>query len=227
MGRFIDLTGQKFGRLTVLKKVQSVRYGNTSWKCLCECGNTTITTTGALRSGACKSCGCLHRETASLQGKSSGKHNLTNTRLYRIWTNMKTRCYNKNNKNYERWGARGIYVCDVWKDNFKNFYDWAMSSGYVDGLSIDRIDNSGPYCPENCRWATAGEQARNTRNNKKITYGGITMCEGEWADFLGIDRPTFCYRLKKYSLFVAFTAPVSLSGKELKKYVEKYDNIDN
>lgn len=203
----IDLTGQRFGRLVVLKQTEQKRYGETSWVCLCDCGKQTITTTGSLRSGACRSCGCLHREAAREQGLKSTTHGLTGTRLYRIWANMKTRCYNKRNRNYARWGARGITVCDEWRDNFQAFYDWAMANGYDDDLTIDRIDNDKGYYPENCRWATYEEQANNTRHNTHITFRGETHTLEYWSRHLGIDKTTLHYRLKHLTPEEAFTLP--------------------
>lgn len=220
MVKFIDLTGRVFGRLTVIKRVPNKKAGTTLWECRCICGNKTVTSTSSLKSGLCRSCGCLHREAASQQGKKSATHNKTNTRLYRVWGNMKTRCYNKKNKNYERWGSRGIYVCDAWLHDFQAFYDWAVSSGYGDGKTLDRVDNNGPYSPENCRWATPKEQARNTRKNKYIIYNGEMHLLVEWSEILGIPAPTLCYRLKHFPVEVALSTPVSRSGKVLKRRVK-------
>ena len=204
----IDLTGQRFGRLVVLKQEETLKLGVTRWLCKCDCGEQTVTTTRALRSGLCRSCGCLHREAAREQGLKSTTHGLTGTRLYRIWANMKTRCYNKRNRNYARWGARGITVCDEWRDNFQAFYDWAMANGYDDSLTIDRIDNDKGYCPENCRWATGIEQASNTRKARHITFRGETYTLNEWARRLGIDAVTLFNRLKRLPPEEAFTLPV-------------------
>ena len=217
MGKFIDLTEQSFERLTVIKRVPSKKLGETLWLCSCSCGNTTITSTGRLRAGKCRSCGCLHIESARKQGLASSKHNHTNTRLYRIWSNMKTRCYNKNNKKYSRWGGRGIYVCNEWKNNFEVFYNWAIKSGYAEDKTIDRIDNDGPYSPDNCRWTTFKVQANNTRKNVLITFNGETHTEAEWCNKLGIGRATLCYRLKRYSVEEALTAPVVKGGNTIKK----------
>lgn len=150
-----DLVGRRFELLTVIKYI-----GSSKWICKCICGNLTVVTTSHLNSGHTKSCGCL-------KPGNHKTHNLRKTRLYRIWANMKTRCYNTSDFHFERWGARGITVCDEWKNDFKAFYDWAMSNGYSDDLSIDRIDNDKGYSPDNCRWATAKEQNNNKRNVKK------------------------------------------------------------
>ena len=124
-------------------------------------------------------------------------HGKRKTRLYRIWANIKTRCYNERDPHFERWGNRGITMYAAWKDNFQNFYDWAISHGYKEGLSIDRINNDGNYEPSNCRWATAKEQNRNKRNVKFITYGGKTQTIPEWTKELHLGKETIRERLKR------------------------------
>lgn len=218
MGKFVDLTGKRFGRLTVIERSPSIKLGVTRWLCKCDCGNLTVTTTGRLRNGTCRSCGCLHIESARKQGHACAKHHKTNCRLYRAWSNMKTRCYNKANKSYERWGGRGIYVCDEWLHDFEAFYNWAMSSGYDKHKTLDRIDNDGPYCPSNCRWATPKEQARNTRKNRHITYDGETHTLAEWSEILGVSPSTLCYRLKHYPVEISFTMSVVVGGNEIKRF---------
>lgn len=178
----IDLTGQKFGRLTVISRNGSAG-GKRKWLCECDCGNTTTVTTTDLRSGHTTSCGCFHREVSArtmrdiASGRtgvlnSSYKHGDTGTKLYWVWSTMIQRCENRNNKRYPEWGGRGICVCDEWHD-FSVFRDWAMANGYREGLSLDRVDNDGNYCPENCRWATIQEQNNNKRNNKKNKNEGV------------------------------------------------------
>ena len=125
------------------------------------------------------------------------KHGLRKTRLYRIWANIKTRCYNQNDPHFKRWGARGITVCDEWKNDFKSFYDWSMSNGYSDELTIDRIDNNGNYEPSNCRWVSVYEQNKNKRNVKFITYNGKTQSIVEWTHELGLGKETIRERLKR------------------------------
>ena len=119
------------------------------------------------------------------------------TRLYSIYRNIMTRCYNSNTTNYKRYGGRGITMCAEWKDNFQNFYDWSMSHGYSDDLTIDRIDNNGNYEPLNCRWITVKEQNRNKRNVRFITYGGKTQTIPEWTKELHLGKETIRERLKR------------------------------
>ena len=125
------------------------------------------------------------------------RHGKRHTRLYRIWANIKTRCFNCNDPHYARWGALGITMCEEWKNDFKTFYDWAMNNGYSDELTIDRIDNSGNYEPNNCRWVTIKEQNQNKRNVILLTYNGLTMSCGAWAKKLGTGHDTIRQRYHK------------------------------
>lgn len=163
----IDLTGQRFGRLTVIERDGTDKNGrNVMWLCVCDCGGTTRTTTTHLRNGHAQSCGCLFREKLIEGGEKTRfatTHGKSRTRLYRILTGMKSRCYNPQSHKYPLYGARGITVCDEWKNSFQAFYEWAIANGYSDDLSIDRIDNDRGYSPNNCRWSTVTEQNRNRR----------------------------------------------------------------
>lgn len=176
MRKTIDLTGEKFGRLTVIKRAEDVisdkGVRTKCWECICDCGNKVIVRQAGLRRGTTKSCGCLHRE---ITGNMSRKHGLSNNcgRLYPLWKSIKYRCYCKTSKDYKNYGARGIVMCDEWKNDFKSFYDWAISNGYneektdkgLNILTIDRIDVNGNYEPSNCRFITNAEQAKNKRNS--------------------------------------------------------------
>ena len=169
--KMLDLTNQIFGRLTVIERAANSKCGHVQWLCKCECGNTIITETGSLRQGHTKSCGCLQKDTI---GSMRATHGLSRTRIYKVWQDMKARCYNKNNKFYLAYGARGISVCDEWRNSFESFNEWANKSGYSDALTLDRLDVNGNYCPENCKWSDIYEQANNRRTTHLVTYHGET-----------------------------------------------------
>lgn len=157
---FRNLIGEKYGRLTVVSRAPSrPPLRKAFWHCLCDCGRECITSTNALTTGNTKSCGCIAREGTRYT------HRQTKTRLYSIWMNMKMRCHNPRNNNYRSYGAKGVSVCDEWRNSFETFRDWALSNGYNEELTIDRINPYGNYHPDNCRWATRDEQQRNKRSD--------------------------------------------------------------
>ena len=125
------------------------------------------------------------------------KHGQSKTRLYATWQNMKNRCYYEGFIEFDRYGGRGIEVCQEWRDNFVPFYEWAMASGYAEGLTLDRIDNDGNYCPENCRWLTKKAQQNNRSNNRYLTYNGKTQSVAQWAEELGVCAKTIRTRISR------------------------------
>lgn len=196
MSKLIDLTAQRFGRLTVLSLAEDYispkGRKRSKWLCQCDCGKKVVVIESNLKNGKTSSCGCLKRETAAAQ---TIKHGMGGTRLYRTWSGMKRRCLNPNHKSYSDYGGRGITVCNEWL-HFEPFYEWAMANGYRDDLSIDRIDNDKGYCPENCRWVSDKAQANNRSTNRLLTLNGETHNITEWSEITGINRDTIRWRLK-------------------------------
>lgn len=199
--KFVDLTGQKFGRLTVLSRYEENNRRYAQWLCKCDCGNTKIVRTDLLKSGGVRSCGCIAREIHSKRcrelGLSRATHNKSNTRLYKIYSNMKDRCNRVNCPAYKDYGARGIKVCNEWENDFNKFYEWSINNGYNDKLTIDRMDNNKGYSPDNCRWVDRKTQCLNTRYNIYITYNNETKTLKEWTDELGLSYSKTWRRLHR------------------------------
>jgi hypothetical protein len=205
-GKVLDITGNKYNMLTVIKYD-----GNGIWTLKCDCGNIVHMRTRNFKYGQNRGCGCMAHA-------NSGTHKLSNTRIYSIWEAMKARCQNKHNKYYRHYGGRGIVLCDEWQ-KFEPFYEWSMNNGYMDNLTIDRIDSNGNYEPNNCRWSTRKVQANNTRRNIYIEYNGKTKTQAEWADLLGISYDTMRWRFRHWTIEKALTEPIneSYSRKRLRK----------
>lgn len=198
MSKLIDLTGQRFGRLTVIERVENAPNRARQWLCLCDCGKETIVVSSSLNSGRTRSCGCLSIQKASERIVSlSTTHGRSKTRLYSIWCGMKNRCKNTTHQAYSNYGGRGITVCEDWLNDFNAFYDWAMENGYQDDLSIDRTDNDKGYSPENCRWRTAKEQNQNKSTNMVLEIDGVSKPLPTWCDEYNIKRRTVQDRLDR------------------------------
>lgn len=187
-----DLTGQRFGRLMVIKRVAN-KYNRIFFLCKCDCGNEKEICGKRLSIGQTRSCGCLAAE--SIRNRSL-KHGYANKeRLYRIWKGMRQRCNNVNNPKYKDYGGRGVKICDEW-DNYLVFREWALQNGYTDELSIDRVNVDGDYEPSNCRWSTDNTQANNKRINHYVTINNETHTLAEWANISGISLSTLKYRVR-------------------------------
>lgn len=197
MGKFIDLTGEKFGRLTVIKRAAD-RNKHVYWQCKCDCGNPELIEIegSSLKSGKTTSCGCYGRERRL---KANTKHGLSHSRIKRIYYDMRSRCYDENTPKYKNHGGRGISVCDEWmgEDGLSKFNEWALNNGYSDNLSIDRIDNDGNYEPSNCRWVTTEVQNFNRRNNRLFEINGEKKFAKQWCEEYGININTFWQRDRK------------------------------
>ena len=190
MAKLIDLTGRKIGRLLVVERACNDKWGGAYWVCRCNCGNYVVVRGSRLANGTTSSCGCFGDE-VRLEPKS---HGMSKTRIHHTWTAMKQRCLNKKDPSYNRYGGRGIKVCDEWID-FESFYKWAIDNGYREDLTIDRIDVDGDYTPENCRWTTRKVQNNNTSRNHYITYNGETKTVSEWAETQKLNKQTLRKRL--------------------------------
>ena len=195
---FKDITGKRFGKLVAIERIGS-RNGKALWRCRCDCGKYTDVPGSALRSGGTKSCGCLHNERIK---ETNVTHGMTKTRLYRKYQHMKGRCYTKTDSRYMDYGGRGIKICDEWlgENGFENFYKWAIENGYSeDGNTwdntIDRINNDGDYCPENCRIVNQLVQSNNRRTNRLETANGETHTIAEWSRKTGIPSGSIIYKL--------------------------------
>lgn len=200
MGKVIDLTGQVFGRLTVIEYVGSDKHRNSLWRCVCACGAERVVTRHALVQGLTKSCGCWNRDRIREQGKRNVKHGHNRrghrTSEYGIWASMKRRCTDPKHPAYPRYGGRGIKVCDRWMNSFEAFLeDMGLRPG--PGYTIERIDNDKGYEPGNCRWATVAEQQKNRSDNRWIEYEGEKLTLTDWARKLGVRSSTLYRWLKK------------------------------
>lgn len=189
MGQLKDLTGKRFGKLTVLRRGERNDGHSSWWICQCDCGNIKEIRRSCLIKGFTKSCGCYNSDKAREHGRQMmTKHGWYGTRVYSIWHSIIDRCYNPNCPQYHHYGGRGIEMCREWREHPEAFCEWAIANGYTDELTIDRVDFNGNYEPNNCRWITMNKQQVNKRNNVRITYNGKTQCVAEWARELGVNQ---------------------------------------
>ena len=194
---FHDCTGETINGIEILYYIGSDKHHFSHYMCKCHCGNKFITSITDVKSKHTKSCGCYSIQSFK---ERATKHGLKYTRIYGIWQNMLNRCRNPNVKCYAVYGGRGIYVCDEWKtqdSGFINFYNWSMSNGYTEELTIDRIDVNGPYSPDNCRWVSWEVQILNKRNSLTLTYNDINLPIIEWSKITGIPYGTIYNRMQK------------------------------
>ena len=191
---FQDITGNKYGNLTVLRLFRRNK-GRLKWLCQCDCGNEIIVIGNNLKNGHTQSCGCYMKKRIT---ETHTKHGDRKTRLYGIWTGIKSRCFNKNCSSYKNYGGRGISVCKEWlgSDGYIYFKEWALDNGYSDDYSIDRINVDKDYSPDNCRWVDNSTQANNTRQNRYLTINGETKTLAEWSRITGVKSGTIRYRIE-------------------------------
>lgn len=207
MGKFIDITGERYGKLVAVNPTDKrTKSGGVIWVFKCDCGNTKISPANSVKSGLIKSCGCLCHT-----------HGMTGTRLFNIWVDMRQRCYNKNYPQFYLWGGKGVKVCDEWLQDFMTFYNWAIENGYANNLSIERKDSNGNYEPSNCKWATPKEQARNISTNRMVTIDGETKGLSEWLDTSPITISTFYKRKNKGMTDKEALFTPSMSNNKFKK----------
>lgn len=178
------MIGKKFGSLTVIRKAENHKWNDVRWECVCSCGRVAYRRTTDLNSGKVTDCGNHAAEKLNLKYGDSPR--IAKTRLYKIYHDMIRRCEKPYREDYERYGGRGISVCDEWRNSYEAFRSWAINNGYSEELTIDRIDVNGNYSPENCKWSTYREQANNKRNNHIVEYHGKRFTLAELGRFVGI-----------------------------------------
>lgn len=189
----VDLTGKKFGRLTVIGISKKKVGRKTYWNCLCDCGKKKTVRSDSLQTST-KSCGCLRDEEAAKNVVINHTHKDSRSHLHYLWIRMKQRCSNPKTTRFEDYGGRGITVCDEWEGSYENFKQWAYENGYREGLSIERNDVNGNYSPDNCSWIEINEQANNRRSTVWVEYQGERLNLKQWADRLDFNYGTLYSR---------------------------------
>lgn len=187
---FNDLTGNKYGRLTVVGLSPKKSGRKSFWVCKCLCGNEHLVRSDSLKSGNVQSCGCLKKEQDKDNLTKNHRHKESHTHLHNTWLRMKARVSNRNNKRYERYGGRGITMCDDWFNSYESFRDWAKANGYNENFTIERVDVNGNYEPNNCTWIPFAEQANNRTTTIWVEWEGRKQNIAQWAKELGFNRGT-------------------------------------
>lgn len=219
--------GQKYNSLTIDSFSHKVP-GRHYYNCICDCGNKTVTGIDRLKSGVSKSCGCLlvkeNKKRKGVPWKNGDRRKINyNPRIKRIWAGIIKRCDDPNSTSYNRYGAKGISLCQEWYD-WWTFEKWANENGYDDTLTIERVDNKGNYEPSNCRWATYLEQARNTSRNVYFEYNGLRLTSKEWSQRIGCNPNLVGQRIKMgWSVEKAVTTPPLAQGYTIKNEVHRGD----
>ena len=209
-----DLRDKRFGKLIAKEPIGSNNHRELQWKCLCDCGNTHITTSNLLRKGITTQCrACSIKQI----GEKNKKHEVVSKRLYCCYTNIKTRCTNKKQDTYNRYINRGIDMCKEWKESYLSFQEWAIKNGYSDNLTIDRIDNNGNYEPNNCRWVDRKVQSNNRKTNKILEYKEEKDTLSNWSNRLKIPYHYIQYRVKKGLTLEAIVDEFNNTGHKRKK----------
>lgn len=197
MAKRLNLTGEKYGGITVLEYDSNDKFGHSKWKCICSCGKEFVAIGDNLKRHHYLSCGCKN---PAKTGDISRTHGMTNTRFYNIWDNMKRRCQNKNNKSFSYYGGRGITVCEKWEsfDGFcKDMYDT-----YSEKMTLERVDVNSGYFKENCTWIPHKMQSRNKRNTVKIYFNGTLIPFSEYCEINNLEYNKVRYELKKENKLV-------------------------
>jgi hypothetical protein len=221
--KFEDLSGRRFGYLTVISYAGH-KNNRIYFNCKCDCGNQKEIRGSHLKGGLIVSCGCYHKKVTSTISQKVITHGKSQTRLYRVFMDMKTRCYNSKSKDYKNYGGRGITICKEWLQDYTSFEDWALKNGYDESAkkgvcTIDRINVNGNYEPSNCRWVSNKEQANNKTTNHYITYNGETKTISQWSSITGISKSVILNRLvrHKWSVKRALTEPINIKYAHNKK----------
>lgn len=196
MGRIINMVGKEFNGCVVLGSKGMDKDKKARWGCRCYCGKNFVTTGKSIRAGKTKSCGCFKTKVIVKAGKENKIHGETKTRLYNIWHGMKKRCSTPSDTSYKNYGAKGIRVCKEWLDSYENFRGWALSNGYEEHLTLDRIESDKNYSPDNCRWANWITQGRNRSSNVFVNFKGKKMTLSQVAEEIGESREMVWYRHK-------------------------------